>query len=240
MKDLQISSRFWQSVESTCGTRPLVDVFRDLSGYFGLDHISYIGFSKIETEPLVVFSTYPADWQAHYLARDYQKIDPAVIGALAGVLPLEWERAPRATPEIRAFFGEAREFGVAENGLSIPVRGARGDTALVSVNASLSAASWQDFKVRRMADLTYFGFLLHEHVLSTVRSERALSAPLLSPREIEVIRWAAEGKTAWETSRIINISERTVNFYFRNAAEKLGAASKAHTLAKAFRANLLR
>lgn len=241
MKDLQISSCFWQRIETTRGKRPLVDIFRDLCGRFCLEHISYVGLNlPAANGSPVVFSTYPAEWQARYLAQDYWKIDPVAAPALAGVLPFDWDQAPRDTPAIRAFFGEAGDFGVAEHGLSIPVQGTLGDTALLTVNANLSSASWRQFKAAMMGDLTYLGFLLHEHVLSTIRAECAAATPRLSPREIEVIRWAAEGKTAWETGRIINISERTVNFYFHNAAEKLGAASKAHTLAKAFRANLLR
>ena len=35
----------------------------------------------------------------------------------------------------------------------------------------------------------------------------------LSPRELECLKWAAAGKTAWETSIILDISEGTVKFH---------------------------
>lgn len=48
----------------------------------------------------------------------------------------------------------------------------------------------------------------------------------LSNREMEVLRWIAEGKTSNEVSAILRISERTVNFHINNAATKLQATHK--------------
>lgn len=48
----------------------------------------------------------------------------------------------------------------------------------------------------------------------------------LSGREVEVLRWAADGKTAAETARLLDVSENTVNFHFKRAREKLGSSSK--------------
>jgi DNA-binding CsgD family transcriptional regulator len=52
---------------------------------------------------------------------------------------------------------------------------------------------------------------------NTLDSGQALariSSPYtLSNREIEVLKWAALGKTSWEMSMILEISERTVNFH---------------------------
>lgn len=49
---------------------------------------------------------------------------------------------------------------------------------------------------------------------------------LLSIRENEVLRWASIGKTSWEISIILKISERTVNFHFSEAARKLGVKGR--------------
>ncbi len=58
----------------------------------------------------------------------------------------------------------------------------------------------------------------------------------LSSREVAVLRWTAEGKTSSETSEILGISERTVNFHINNAVTKLNAT---HKTAAAIRAALL-
>lgn len=48
----------------------------------------------------------------------------------------------------------------------------------------------------------------------------------LTGREKEVLRWAAIGKTSWEISEILKISERTVNFHLSEAAQKLGTRGR--------------
>ena len=48
----------------------------------------------------------------------------------------------------------------------------------------------------------------------------------LSKREIDVLRWTAEGKTSSEVADILRIAERTVNFHLSNAVTKLNATNK--------------
>ena len=60
-------------------------------------------------------------------------------------------------------------------------------------------------------------------------------APALTAREREVLLWAAQGKTAWETSAILGISSKTVEFHLGNCGRKLGAATKAQTILAAAR-----
>jgi DNA-binding CsgD family transcriptional regulator len=52
-------------------------------------------------------------------------------------------------------------------------------------------------------------------------------------REKEVLRWTAEGKTAYEIGQILAVSERTVNFHINNVVTKLGASNKTQAAVKA-------
>jgi DNA-binding CsgD family transcriptional regulator len=63
--------------------------------------------------------------------------------------------------------------------------------------------------------------------------------PALSGREREVLLWAAQGKTAWETSAILGISPKTVEFHLANCGRKLGTTAKAQTILAAARRGLL-
>ncbi len=54
----------------------------------------------------------------------------------------------------------------------------------------------------------------------------------LTKREKECLRWASEGKTAWEVASILDVSERTVVFHLQNATKKLGAYSRSGALVK--------
>ncbi len=53
----------------------------------------------------------------------------------------------------------------------------------------------------------------------------------LTEREREVLTWAADGKTAWEIGCILNLSQRTVEWHFREAYRKLGATNRSQAIA---------
>ncbi len=53
----------------------------------------------------------------------------------------------------------------------------------------------------------------------------------LTSREIEVLNWIKEGKSSWDISVILGISERCVNFHAGNAVRKLRAANRTHAVA---------
>lgn len=65
------------------------------------------------------------------------------------------------------------------------------------------------------------------------------SIPRLSARECEVLHWSAIGKTAWEISMILRISERTVNFHLQRAAAKLQVKGSRAACARALALGLI-
>ncbi len=62
---------------------------------------------------------------------------------------------------------------------------------------------------------------------------RILIRVLLSRREQEVLRWVNLGKTSWDISVILNITERTVNYHVGNIMRKLGVNSRVHAVSEA-------
>ncbi len=68
---------------------------------------------------------------------------------------------------------------------------------------------------------------------------RDCSTEQLSPREKEVITWLKKGKSSWDISIILCISERTVNFHIKNIMQKLNAVSRTHAVAKAIEVGLI-
>lgn len=61
----------------------------------------------------------------------------------------------------------------------------------------------------------------------------------LTPREIECLQWTAKGKTAWEVSVILGISEQTAAKHLHNASRKLGCVSKYQATLIAMRLGVL-
>ncbi len=63
--------------------------------------------------------------------------------------------------------------------------------------------------------------------------------PYLSKREREVLIWLTKGKSSWEVSVILNISERTVNFHVRNIMQKLNSVSRTQAVAVAIEKGII-
>ena len=61
----------------------------------------------------------------------------------------------------------------------------------------------------------------------------------LNDREVEVLTWAARGKTSAEIAKILDLTKRTVDFHIDNAREKLGAATRVEAAIKAATGRLI-
>lgn len=211
------------------------EFLQDLAEKFGYSHVTYFGVfsdgSGGSTRQLI--TTYPKDWEQHYFQNRYDDLDPVIQMAMNRVLPFNWEQITKEDTAVRTFFGEAAEFGICSHGISIPVRGPNGDHALFSVNSNRDAKEWLCTKVHKLSDLTYCAHLIHSAVKSSFSVVGGESQVSLSRREQDVLRWAARGKTCWETGQILGLTERTVDFYIKNACAKLGASTKTQAVSLA-------
>lgn len=83
----------------------------------------------------------------------------------------------------------------------------------------------------------------HHHalmVLDTVIALRRLDlTSILTESETNVLSWCANGKTSFEISKILDLSEHTVNHYLANVCRKLHAANRAQAAAKAIKLGIL-
>lgn len=61
----------------------------------------------------------------------------------------------------------------------------------------------------------------------------------LTPREVEVLGWVAQGKSAWEIAAILDIAKRTVDEHASSASRKLGAVNRAQAAAIAVRDRII-
>lgn len=55
----------------------------------------------------------------------------------------------------------------------------------------------------------------------------------LTKREMEMLNWLRQGKTAWEISEILSISERCVIFHINNLKKKLNVVNRVQAVAVA-------
>jgi len=66
----------------------------------------------------------------------------------------------------------------------------------------------------------------------------ALPDKPLTAKELEVLRWATEGKTVWEISRIRCVSQATVKFHLRNIYCKLHVSNRVQAVSEAIKRGL--
>ncbi len=71
------------------------------------------------------------------------------------------------------------------------------------------------------------------------RTERKATPSPLTVRELEVVRWTAQGKTSAEIGQILTLSDHTVNAYMTNAIKKLDCVNRTQLVAKALRLRLI-
>jgi LuxR family transcriptional regulator of spore coat protein len=62
---------------------------------------------------------------------------------------------------------------------------------------------------------------------------------MLSPRELEILIWAAKGKTYWETARILGIAYCSVHTHINSLRLKLNAVNTTHAVARGYELGLI-
>lgn len=128
----------------------------------------------------------------------------------------------------------AKDFHI-EAGFTVPVRGSH-DFGLFSVVPDNAGTADASSYLRHMAPaFTIFGMTVHEVARQVMRSVPLSGDQVvrLSRRETQVMQWIAAGKTAWEISMIMNLSEYTIRSYIRTALTKLSCTGIAQGAVKA-------
>lgn len=211
----------------------------DLLEIYGLKSIAYLG-TGITEQPAqgpYLAVTYSKHWVERYKAERFVKIDPTIQVGMRRMLPIDWSSFERTDPKVRRLFGEAGEFGLGHQGMSLPVHGRHGDRALFSITSDASDREWKSLHFPYMRDFQLLALHVHQAILRL--EGHHMSLPSLSPRERECMLWIAEGKTYWECGMILGLSEHTVRSYVESARHKLGAANNSHAVNKAGKASLL-
>lgn len=89
-----------------------------------------------------------------------------------------------------------------------------------------------------LGDLGMFAAHAYD-IYSTLKDNNKASECLLTPRELEALHWAANGKTSSEIGSILSLSEHTVNTYMNNAMRKLDCVNRTQLVAKALRMHFI-
>lgn len=215
------------------------NVLTKIKAIYDLASIAYFGQNikpDTEDDPYLMV-TYTNEWVQHYKDNYYVTIDPVVTNGFSSVLPIEWSNFDRESKKMRNFFGEASEFGLGLNGVTIPVRGPAGDRALLTITKNGNPNQWSRDLAILMRDFQIIAYLIHD-AICRIESFSYIEFKL-SPRETECLKWACRGKTVSETAIILSLSDRTVRFYLDSARTKLNATNVTHAASKALATGII-
>jgi DNA-binding CsgD family transcriptional regulator len=206
---------------------------------YPLTTVSYLGLNiPLQTHGRrYIQCTYSDRWAKHCVSKE--AVD---LGRLTGLAPalreaLDWaEPAEPGHGSPLAHFAPKTRSG--SQVLSIPLRSLTGEVGLFCIEADIPAEDWREQKPRLLTDFQTLANYFHQHILR-IYGHNASNAILISARELDCLKWMAAGKTAWEASVILGISERTVRFHLNAAREKLNCLTTTQAVAKAVSQQLI-
>ena len=180
-------------------------------------------------------TTFPESWQRRYFEREYHRSDPCISESLHRVTPVKWNQLGRRrelTHNETIVMDEAREHGLV-HGLTVPVHGHAAEFGLISLVSGETQGEFDKLVAAYGHQVHLMSIYLHDAIQEALIGQRPpQQTPKLTKREVECLVWTAQGKTSWEISLILDISESTVNFHLKNTMRKLGVYSKTHAVAK--------
>ncbi len=187
----------------------------------------------ITNPKMIVLSNYPSAWQARYTEAGYLDIDPTILHCRRNQHPLIWSDAVFAN--VPQLWAESQAAGL-RVGWTQSILNGFGVIGLLTLARSVEPLTAEELatkelKMRLLVSLTHTALA---RVLA--RQVDTGFSVTLTPRETEVLKWHADGKTSNDISEILTISVDTVKFHTKNAVFKLGAANKT---AAAVRATML-
>ncbi len=179
--------------------------------------------------------SYPAGWLGAYLENGYATVDPVLRSHFRQFKHQLWSQTYQGavSDAEQGFVKHAGSYGLSE-GITV------GQRSNVRALGSLFSFAGKDMgeHPRHLAVLDHLAPHLHVALMRTAFSPLDSRSPL-SAREREVLQWMMEGKTNWETSRILGISERTVKFHVQNILAKLQSSTRGQAIAHALEQRLV-
>jgi len=181
----------------------------------------------------VININYPNEWIELYIKRKYYQIDPIIKENFTHFRLQWWADTYKINDPPKEFLSTAEDFGL-KKGYTHGVSNLKGDKGGLF---SFSGMSIEHNK-RTEAILNLIVPHFYQALVRILKQDNKKNI-LLSLREKEVLLWIAQGKSTWDISRILHISERTVKFHISNIMQKLDVVNRPQAVAVAIEQGLI-
>lgn len=202
---------------------------------YGLSHMTFLvvcSGGRSDSYPYYC-TTYPEAWAEIYVDKRYFDIDPVIDVVRWGFMPVDWSTLDRRSAQVYRLFKEARSYDIGHYGLTIPIRGSKGERSLFSVTSNLPKRDWSRLRASSIHELQILSHYLHETTLSASGLREVGRYRTLSRRETQCLQLLATGRISKQIAADLGISENAVKLYLRSARIKLSAATSYQAVAKA-------
>ncbi|MCM0607728.1 MAG: autoinducer binding domain-containing protein [Ideonella sp. WA131b] len=126
-------------------------------------------------------------------------------------------------------------------GIAIAMHLPGGHHFLLGVDRSRALPAERVAANRLVADICLLAVHAQEAAMRVLLPDTPQPAPAqrLTRREVEVLNWTKEGKSAWAVGQILGMSEATVQSHLRNVRRKMGVSSKHQAILRAIALGLI-
>ena len=213
------------------------DFLDQICDRLGFDYAAFGGINPV-SRSVHGYVNYPEAWKSHYRDAGFHRLDPTLLMASRSIAPVDWRRL-QGHANFRRVFSDARDFGIGELGVTIPVRGPYGDVGTLHVTRDCGVREWEGLIRQAMGELQSAAVHLHDAAMRSDELSRILHRPMLSTRETEILQWVAAGKSQQDVSDILGIAQRTVEVHLASGRDKLGALNTPQAVARAVSLGLI-
>lgn len=225
------------ALEQAASLEGMQSVSEALKDFYKVDHLVYHWVDSSGDQ--YGCGTYTEAWQQKYLAENYLRIDPVIQGCYQRFHPVDWKRLDWSSKAAREFLKVSAEYGVGNQGFSIPIRGPNGQFALFTINHSCGDEAWVKFTQDNRRDLILIAHYFNEKALEFEPGRQPEQPQSLSPREVDAMTLLAIGYSRAQVANSLAISEHTLRVYIESARFKLGALNTTHAVARAMSRGLI-
>ena len=184
---------------------------------------------------------YPQDWIDLCLANwRIDSDDPVIWAAKKECVPQYWNDIYHRFPYDKKIVELACDFGINEGWVCFTKGDGSGYLPWTIITVGGKFKKKKNDKKRGKYIFERLSPYVHIALSSLrVKGEAKRLQGLLTTREREVLQWLSQGKTSWELSIIMNVTEATINFHVKNINAKLKTVSRSHAVAVATSNNLV-
>lgn len=198
----------------------------------GFEHCAY-GYRAplpLSNPRIILRNNYPQGWRERYAQAGYMQCDPTVLHGRKSQAPLVW--SGEVFKDTASLWEEAQAFGLRVGWAQSSLDGL-GTGGMLTLARSAAPLTSKELEVHqpKMRWLTHVAHLALSRIFKDQQPE--YFNPSLTDRELEVLKWSADGKSSQEIADIFAVSKHTVDFHVRNAVNKLQVANKTAAVVRA-------